>query len=138
METNFSHLLGDIRQPVLVLGDDPDAAGNVLVAPFLPAQSVPAANVYDSPLASPADTVEPTPPPADPSATPSDPGQPADGSSSATPADSLAQPGQQFTDNGDGTWTRTTDGVVGHFTPDGFVASGGEQVTGIAWGGAPA
>lgn len=122
MDAKFSHLLGDIRQPVLVIGDDPDAEGNVLVAALLPAQSVAAANVYDSPVASPTDTVE-----GDSSATDVATGQ-------ADSPDVKGDPATDYADNGDGTWTRTSDGARGHFGPDGFVVSGAETVTGLTWG----
>ena len=127
MDTKFSHLLGDIRQPVLVIGDDPDTAGNVLVAAFQPAQSVPAANVYDAAVASPTDTVEGAQPAADTTTTAND-------AATTTAADTTTTNTATYADNGDGTWTREQDGARGHFGPDGFVASGGEEVTGVTWG----
>lgn len=139
-ELQFGHLLGDIRAPVVVIGDDPDAEGNVLVAAFLPAQSVPAANVYDPAVASTTDTVDgegktdqlgqagstqnAQQPPAD---------QPSEApvSSPTTDTPPAAPSGDQpaYTDNGDGTFTRTADDVRGHFGPDGFIPSGGETAT---------
>lgn len=143
MDAKFSHLLGDIRQPVLVIGDDPDTEGNVLVAALQPAQSVPAANVYDSPVSSPTDTVD-----GEGKAEGAGAGGTADTSpvgagaegEAATSSPDAAQPtapsgdSGDYADNGDGTWTRKADGARGHFGPDGFVESGGETVTGVHWG----
>lgn len=147
MDAKFSHLNGDIRQPVIVIGDDPDAEGNVLVAAFATTQSVPAANVYDSAVASPTDTVDgagktdgtgslSTADTSNPA------GAHAEGTASTSSPDAAAQPtapsGDQpaYTDNGDGTYTRASDGARGHFGPDGFVESGGEVVTpgDVSWG----
>lgn len=139
-DLQFGHLLGDIREPVVVIGDDPDAEGNVLVAAFLPAQSVPAANVYDPAVASTTDTVDGAgktdaigqtgstqdgqQPPAD---------QPSEAPTSSpttdTPPSAPSGDTPAYTDNGDGSWTRTTDGARGHFGPDGFTPSGGETGT---------
>ena len=122
MDATFTHLNGDIRQPVLVIGDDPDAEGNVLYAPFAPTQSTAKTNLYDSAVASPTDTVE--------GAAPAATGAAATSATDATAAGAA----EQYADNGDGTYTRQSDGVRGHFTPDGFVASGGEEVSGVSWG----
>lgn len=124
MDATFTHLNGDIRQPVLVIGDDPDAEGNVLYAPFAPTQSTAKTNLYDSAVASPTDTVEGAAPAATDAA-----------ATAATDEDVVVDnAAEQYADNGDGTYTRQSDGVRGHFTPDGFVASGGEEVSGVSWG----
>lgn len=141
MEAKFTHLSGDIRQPVLVVGDDPDVPGNTLYAPLLPVQSIGAANLFDSPVDSPTDTVDGAK--GDTSAADKGDTSAAD-TSAQTATDTTAQIGETtstsgdaaYVDNGDGTWTRTSDGARGHFGPDGFVASGGEEVTGVSWGGA--
>jgi hypothetical protein len=43
------------------------------------------------------------------------------GPSSTTQAAATAP--SDYTDNGDGTYTRQSDGVIGHFGPDGFIAN---------------
>lgn len=43
----------------------------------------------------------------------------ASGSSTTTPAPAAAASGD-YVDNGDGTWTRESDGAKGSFGPDGF------------------
>jgi hypothetical protein len=130
MDAKFTHLSGDIRQPVLIVGDDPDVEGNVLYAPLLPVQSIGAANLFDSAVASPTDTVDPAVAgtAAEAEAT-TEPVDTTTGDGTGAAADDAA-----YVDNGDGTYTRTGDGVRGHFTPDGFVASGGEEVSGVSWG----
>jgi hypothetical protein len=128
MDAKFTHLSGDIRQPVLIVGDDPDVEGNVLYAPLLPVQSIGAANLFDSAVASPTDTVDG-----------GVDGAAAEAEATTEPVDTATDDGTSagdggYVDNGDGTYTRTGDGVRGHFTPDGFVASGGEEVSGVSWG----
>lgn len=147
MDTNFSHLLGDIRQPVLVLGDDPENDGNVLVAPFQPAQSVPAANVYDAAVDSPTDTVDdggkvdtrgadPNAPASTYDTSPTGEQREDEASTSSPNAAQPAAPsGDQpaYVRNDDGSYTRQSDGARGFFGPDGFTVNGGQG--NVAWGG---
>jgi hypothetical protein len=48
--------------------------------------------------------------------------QDAAGTTQATPSAAKTDAGD-YVDNGDGTWTRSSDGAQGHFTPAGFTPS---------------